>query len=266
MNRIEEKFIQLKKENKKAFIAFITAGFPDLSTTAKLVLSLEKNGVDIIELGVPFSEPLADGPIIQNASAYSLKKGVNLPKILSLVKKLRQNTNLPICLMTYYNPVFCFGDQRFIDQAVLAGVDGVIIPDLPPEEASEFIDYANKSGLVNICFVAPTSSRERIKVIAKKAKGFIYYVSLTGVTGKRNRLSLDLKTKLAEIKKITSLPVCVGFGISNAQQACEVSKISDGVIIGSVIVEKIKEHIGRADLVPQVSSFVKTLQCIKKIN
>ncbi len=259
MNRIEEKFRQLKAKNKKAFIAFITAGFPDLSTTAKLVLALEKNGVDIIELGVPFSDPLADGPVIQDASAYSLKKGTNLPKILNLVKNLRKKTNLPIALMTYYNPVFHFGDRHFISKAVLAGVDGVIIPDLPPEEAKDFIHYANKAGLANICFVAPTSSTARIKAISKKAKGFIYYVSLTGVTGRRKNLSADLKTNLAKIKKLTSLPVCAGFGISNARQAREVSKISDGVIIGSAIVSKIKNNIGCSSLVQRVSSFAKSL-------
>ena len=259
MNRIEKKFIQLKNKNKKAFIAFITAGFPDLSTTAKFVLSLEKNGVDIIELGVPFSDPLADGPVIQDASAYSLKKGTNLLKILNLVGKLRKSTELPICLMSYYNPIFRFGDRHFVDKAVASGVDGVIIPDLPLEEAKEFIHYANISGLANICFVAPTSSSARIKAISKKAKGFIYYVSLTGVTGKRNKLSADLKTNLTKIKKLTSLPVCVGFGISNARQAQEVSRISDGIIIGSAIVEKIKKNIGRRDLVQRVASFVKSL-------
>ena len=259
MNRIEEKFNQLKVKNKKAFIVFITAGFPDLSTTAKLVLSLEKNGVDIIELGVPFSDSLADGPVIQEASLYSLKKKTNLIKILDLVKSLRKDTNLPICLMSYYNPIFCLGDKHFVDEAVAVGVDGVIIPDLPLEEAKEFILYANKKGLTNICFVAPTSSSARIKEISKKAKGFIYYVSLTGVTGKRKNLSADLKVNLAKIKKLTSLPVCVGFGISSAYQAQEVSKISDGVIIGSAIVEKIKENIGRRNLVQRVASFVKSL-------
>jgi len=259
MNRIEKKFKQLRIKNKKAFIAFITAGFPDLSTTASLVLSLEKNGVDIVELGVPFSDPLADGPVIQESSAYALKKGTNLLKILNLVKKLRKNTDLPICLMSYYNPIFCFGEKRFIDEAVSVGVDGVIIPDLPFEEAEEFIHYADKCSLANICFVAPTSSIARIKAISKIAKGFIYYVSLIGVTGKRNKLSADLKTNLLKIKKITSLPICVGFGISNADQAKEVSKISDGVIIGSVIVEKIKKNIDQPNLVQKVASFVKSL-------
>lgn len=259
MNRIKEKFALLKKRNKKALIAFITAGFPDLPATARLVLSFEKSGVDIIELGVPFSDPLADGPVIQEASAYSLKKGVNLQKILNLVKKLRKSTGIPICLMTYYNPIFRFGEKEFVDQAVISGVDGIIVPDLPPEEAREFIRYADKSGLINICFIAPTSSGERIKAISKKAKGFIYYVSLTGVTGKRNNLSADLKTNLAKIKKFTSLPVCVGFGISGAQQAQEASKFSDGVIIGSAIVDKIRKNLGSRSMVERVAKFVRSL-------
>lgn len=259
MNRIDQKFIQLKKQNKKAFIAFITAGFPDLSTTLKLVIELEKKGVDVIELGVPFSDPLADGPTIQDASGYSLKRGTNLVKILDLVKQLRNQVSLPICLMTYYNPVFCFGEKNFVEQAVLAGVDGVIIPDLPYEEAGEFRRYANQKGLANICFISPTSSVARIKAVLKVARGFIYYVSLTGVTGSRKSLALDLKTKLSVIKKLTTKPVCVGFGISCANQVKEVRKISDGVIVGSAIVAKIKENMGKCDLVQRVVNFVERL-------
>lgn len=259
MNRIDKKFIQLKKEGRKAFIAFITAGYPDLATTARLVLELERKGADIIELGVPFSDPMADGPIIQASSEYSLKKGTNLVKILDLVKRLRKDTALPICLMTYYNPVFCFGDKPFVDKALACGVDGVIIPDLPPEEASEFIRYANKKGLANICFVAPTSSKARIKTISRVAKGFIYYVSLTGVTGERQTIAGDLKTNLAKIKRVTCKPVCVGFGISSATQARQVQRICDGIIVGSAIVKKIKENIGRSDLVKRVGNFVGRL-------
>jgi tryptophan synthase alpha chain len=259
MNRIDKKFIQLKNQNKKAFIAFITAGFPDLSTTLKLVIQLEKKGVDIIELGVPFSDPLADGPTIQDASGYSLKRGTNLVKILSLVKRLRRQTCLPICLMTYYNPVFCFGEKNFVDKAVAAGVDGVIIPDLPYEEAREFRHYANQKGLANICFISPTSSAARIRAILKVARGFIYYVSLTGVTGSRKSLALDLKTKLSLIRKLTTKPVCVGFGISNVDQVKAVRKISDGVIVGSAIVAKIKENMGQRNLVQRVGSFVGKL-------
>ncbi|MHB8154546.1 MAG: tryptophan synthase subunit alpha [Candidatus Omnitrophota bacterium] len=259
MNRIDKKFIQLKNQNKKAFIAFITAGYPDLSTTVKLAIELEKNGVDIIELGVPFSDPLADGPMIQEASRYSLSQGTNLVKILDLVKQLRETTRLPICLMTYYNPVFCFGEKNFVDKAVAAGVDGVIIPDLPYEEAKEFRHYANQKGLVNICFISPTSSLARIKAILKVARGFIYYVSLTGVTGSRKSLDADLKTKLSVIRKLTTKPVCVGFGISCACQVKAVRKFSDGVIVGSAIVAKIKENMGRRNLVQRVGSFVGRL-------
>ncbi|MDD5130390.1 MAG: tryptophan synthase subunit alpha [Candidatus Omnitrophica bacterium] len=259
MNRIDKKFIQLKKQNKKAFIAFVTAGYPDLSATAKLVIELEKRGVDIIELGVPFSEPLADGPVIQEASGYALKKGTNILKILDLVKRLRRSVKLPICLMTYYNPVFRLGEKRFVDKAVACGVDGVIIPDLPYEEAREFTHYANQKGLANICFVAPTSSIARIKAISKVARGFIYYVSLTGVTGGRKSLAGDLKRRLSIMKRLTTKPVCVGFGISSAAQVKEVHKISDGVIVGSAIVAKIKENIGKPDLVPLVGKFVERL-------
>jgi len=255
MNRIDKKFRRLKKEGKQAFIAFITAGYPDLATTARLVLELERKGVDIIELGVPFSDPMADGPVIQASSEYSLEKGTNLVKILDLVKRLRKNTTLPICLMTYYNPVFCFGDRRFVDRAITSGVDGVIIPDLPPEEAAEFIRYANSKGLADICFIAPTSSDSRIKKISRIDRGFIYYVSLTGVTGGRKALASDLKKNLAKIKKVTAKPVCVGFGISSPAQVRWVQSISDGVIIGSAIVKKIGENIGRADLVQRVADF-----------
>jgi len=259
MNRIDQKFIQLKKQNKKAFIAFITAGFPDLPTTARLVIELEKNGTDIIELGVPFSDPLADGPTIQEASRYSLDQGTNLVKILNLVKKLRKLTRLPICLMTYYNPVFCFGEKEFVDQAIAAGVDGVIIPDLPYEAAKEFSRYARRKGLVNICFIGPTSSTARIKAILKVARGFIYYVSLTGVTGSRRSLAVDLKSKLSAIRKLTDKPVCVGFGISTACQVKAARKISDGVIVGSAIIAKIKENIGRRNLAQTVGNFVRRL-------
>ncbi len=264
MNRINKKFMELKKKGKKAFIAFITAGYPNLVTTAKLVLELEKRGVNIVELGVPFSDPLADGAVIQEASLYSLKKKTNLIKILDLVKSLRQDTDLPICLMSYYNPIFCLGDKHFVDKAVAAGVDGVIIPDLPPEEARDFISYAHKKGLVNICFLAPTSSEARIKAISKIAKGFIYYVSLTGVTGSRKKLSADLKANLARIRKVARIPVCVGFGISSADQLKQVQKICDGAIVGSAIVNKIRENISRGDLVNRVGNFVERLNVQKK--
>jgi tryptophan synthase alpha chain len=259
MNRIEKKFKQLKNARKKAFIAFITAGYPSLSVTEKLILEFDRIGVDIIELGVPFSDPLADGPVIQEASQAALKKNVHLADILALVEKVRRFTDTPICLMTYFNPIFCFGEVSFIKKAKECGVDGVIIPDLPADEGASFIKSANESGIDVICFIAPTSSEERIKFICGVARGFIYYVSITGVTGVRKSLSDDLKANIKLIKKYTGKPVCVGFGVSGPAQVKEVCKIADGVIVGSAIVKKIKENIGRQDLIKTVGNFVSSL-------
>lgn len=260
MNRIDLKFKNLKKFKRKAFIAFITAGYPNLTTTEKLVYEFTDSGVDIVELGVPFSDPLADGPVIQESSYEALKKNTHLIDILKLVKKARKKTNLPICLMTYYNPIFCFGGQKFVEEAVKCGVDGVIIPDLPPDEGKDFIRLANKAGLHVICFVAPTTSRERLKFITNAARGFIYYVSLTGVTGARQQLPADLIKNLKLVKRNTKKPVCVGFGVSTGSQVREVSKVADGVIVGSAIVKKIKENIGKPDLVNRVGKFVRSLR------
>lgn len=260
MNRIEKKFKELRKVGRKAFIAFITAGYPNLAVTKKLLLEFDKRGVDIVELGVPFSDPLADGPVIQEASQWALSKGTHLVGILNLVKDARKLTNMPICLMTYYNPVFCFGENKFVDKALSSGVDGVIIPDLPPEENPGFMKYAKSCGLDVICFLSPTSSSERIRFIPKVSRGFIYYVSLTGVTGARKNLPLDLIDKIKTIKKYTDKPVCVGFGVSNAAQVKQISTIADGVIVGSAIVKKLKQNLGKADLVKRVSDFVSYLK------
>jgi tryptophan synthase alpha chain len=259
MSRIEKRFRELQESGKKAFIVFITAGYPNLSITEKLVLEFAKIGVDIIELGAPFSDPLADGPIIQESSQEALKKGTRLVDILNLVKKARKFVNTPICLMTYYNPIFCFGEERFCEKAKDSGIDGVIVPDLPPEEASTFIKYLKKSGMDMICFLSPTSATERIKFISKVSKGFIYYVSLTGVTGPRQNLSSSLIDNIRNIKKYARKPVCVGFGVSNPRQVKQIQEIADGVIVGSAIVKKIKENIGKPDLVKRVSNFVKSL-------
>jgi tryptophan synthase alpha chain len=256
MNRIERKFIQLRKQHKKAFIAFITAGYPNLAVTARLVKEFDRIGVDIVELGVPFSDPMADGPVIQEASKAALDKKVNLGDILKLVKSVRKTAAVPICLMTYYNPIFCYGEARFVKDAVAAGVDGVIIPDLPPEEAVTFIKQAALKNLDTIFLAAPTSTARRLKLISKVSRGFIYYVSLTGVTGPRASLPTDLGQQIKLIKKFTAKPVCVGFGVSRRQQVEKLNKISDGVIVGSAIVRKIKENIGRPDLIKKVSSFI----------
>ena len=259
MNRIEKKFRDLKKSKQKAFIAFITAGYPSLNITEKLVIEFERSGVDIIELGVPFSDPMADGPIIQEASCEALKKNIRLIDILKLVKKLRKMVNIPIALMTYYNPIFVLGDDKFIKIAVDSGVDGVIIPDLPVDEGKDFIRKANKSGLNNICFISPTTSLKRMKAISALARGFIYYVSLTGVTGVRKALASNLKRNIKTIKRYTDKPVCVGFGLSNHKQVREAGEIADGAIVGSAIVAKIRENINNPSLVKKVSGFVRGL-------
>lgn len=260
MTRIDKKFRELKAADKKAFIAFITAGYPDLETTEKLVLEFSRIGVDIIELGVPFSDPLADGRIIQEASKAALENKINLNDILTLAGRIRKLTDIPIALMTYYNPIFCFGEEQFAEKAGLAGVDGMIIPDLPPEEAGSFIKYAKENQLDTIFFLSPTTARERIKLVSRVSTGFIYYVSLTGVTGARRDLPADLIINLKAIKKITVKPVCVGFGISSCRQVRQLYRAADGVIVGSAIVEKIKENIGKQDLVEQVSKFVARLK------
>ncbi|MCX5712195.1 MAG: tryptophan synthase subunit alpha [Candidatus Omnitrophica bacterium] len=260
MNRIEKKFKELKKSNKKAFIAFITAGYPNLSATKQLVKALSANGADIIELGVPFSDPMADGVIIQEASQYSLKKKINLDLIMKMSLELRQeNIAVPLCLMTYYNPVFCYGDERFIKKAVQSGIDGVIIPDLPIDEAVDFIKTANKYGLDTINFISPTTSNKRVEKICRASKGFIYYVSLTGVTGARNNLAADLKENIRRIKRFTSKPVCVGFGVSNSRQVKYVQGFADGVIVGSAIVRKIKDNLGKIGLVNKVAAYTRSL-------
>lgn len=260
MNRIERKFNELKKSNKKAFIAFITAGYPNLSATEKLILEFSKIGVDIIELGVPFSDPLADGPIIQHSSQEALRKNAHLVDILNLVKRVRPIIDTPLCIMTYYNPIFCFGEERFSRRAGEVGVDAVIVPDLPPEEAVSFTRGLKKSGIDIIFFLSPTSSLKRIKFISKVSSGFIYYVSLTGVTGPQQKLPKDLINNVKAIKKSTAKPVCVGFGISSAFQVRQIREIADGVIVGSAIIRKIKENIGSLDLVKKVSNFVRNLK------
>lgn len=264
MTRLQKKFKELKQKSKCAFIAYITAGHPNFSVTKELVLELEKSGVDIIELGVAFSDPLADGPVIQAASQLALKGGVNLLKILSLVKSIRAKVSIPLCLMSYYNPIYKFGLSRFVKEARAAGVDGVIVPDLPIEEAEDFVRLIRRNKLDTIFFVSPMSSVKRIKLAVKASSGFIYYVSLTGVTGARVKLAHDLKQKISLIKKYTLKPVCVGFGISKAGQVKEVSGFCDGVIVGSAIVDMVYKNIGNKNLAKNVGRFVGSLIMAEK--
>ncbi|MDD5773288.1 MAG: tryptophan synthase subunit alpha [bacterium] len=259
MGRIEDKFQNLKTNGRKAFIAYIMAGDPDFGTTEKLVLELEKQGVDLIELGVPFSDPLADGPTIQAAGQRALASGTTLSGILDLVYKVRNKVQIPIILMSYFNPIYHYGVSDFLHDAKLKGVDGLIIPDLALEESKETVDLAEKNGIDLIFLIAPTSSLERIKKISDISSGFIYYVSLTGVTGVRESLVKEVGQFVNKIKKFTKKPVCVGFGVSTKEQVKELLKYSDGVIVGSAIVKKVEEGRDEKDIVKKTSEFVKAL-------
>lgn len=258
-NRIDQKFKDLKKKRKKAFIAFITAGDPGLRTTEQLVLAFEGAGVDIVELGVPFSDPLADGPTIQAASQRALRKHVNLENILATVKRVRRRSQIPIALMTYYNPVFHYGEKRFMRTAKACGVDGIIVPDLPPEEGRGLIRAARENGLVTVFFLAPTTTPKRMKHIINVSTGFIYYVSLTGVTGARQKLPDSLTQQIRRAKRLTRKSVCVGFGVSTPAQVRLVAKAADGVIVGSAIVQQIAKNKGKKQLVSNVARFVRKL-------
>jgi tryptophan synthase alpha chain len=264
MSRIRKTFEHLHASGKKALIPFITAGYPDISTTEKCIFRLEQSGADLIELGVPFSDPMADGPVIQAASEYALSRGTTLKMILRLVKRVRRKTELPILLMGYYNPFFSFGLKKFADEAKNAGVDGVLVVDLPPEEAGPMKAETDRTGLDLIFLLAPTSDDSRIKLIAKNATGFIYYVSLTGVTGIRSQLDKDIRKQVIQIKKKSNLPVGIGFGISTPGQAKKVGHWADGVVVGSAIIKIIENSTTPEAIIKNVGQFVLSLK--KAIN
>ncbi len=264
MNRIDRKFMELRKAGKKAFVAFITAGDPSLAITEKLVLALEAAGVDIVEIGVPFSDPLADGPVIQAASYRSLMRGTTLAGILKTVANIRKRSSIPIALMTYYNPVFHFGEKDFVSRAKAAGVDGVIIPDLPVEEAGPLCAYAKAADLATVFFVAPTTLKERMKPVIKAATGFIYYVSVAGVTGAHQLMAADIARHVRVVKQLTDKPVCIGFGVSTPQQARAMARVADGVIVGSAFVREIAKNAGAKDLPARVRAFAARF--VKAVN
>ncbi|MFH1563030.1 MAG: tryptophan synthase subunit alpha [Nitrospirota bacterium] len=258
-NRIDLKFKELLAKGQKALITFITAGDPNLELTYELVLEMERSGADIIELGVPFSDPLADGPVIQAASERALKNGTTLTKVLDLVKTLRNTTQVPIALLSYYNPIYKYGVAQFVKDAGDVGVDGVIIPDLPPEEAGELKHESESKNMATIFLLAPTSTPARIRLISHASTGFIYYVSLTGITGMRAGLEGTLEDSLRQIRLITNKPIAVGFGISTKEQVHKVTSIADAAIVGSAIVNLIGKHGKDPQLVEIIGDFVATL-------
>jgi tryptophan synthase alpha chain len=260
IGRIGSMFARTRGSNQSAFIPFIVAGDPDLERTQRLVLELEARGADLIELGVPFSDPMADGPANQRASARGLASGATLPAILALVAELRKHTQIPIILFGYFNPVFRYGCERLCADANRAGVDGLLVVDLPPEEAQELAVPARAEGLDLIYLLAPTTPLERSRMIASSATGFLYYVSVTGVTGARNTLASDLEQNVSALKSITDLPIGVGFGISTAEQACQVARFADAVVVGSAISQLIEQHAVSEGLVTAVGEFAGMLK------
>ncbi|MBU4306095.1 MAG: tryptophan synthase subunit alpha [Candidatus Omnitrophica bacterium] len=259
MNRIEQKSSWLKKNRKKACIAYITAGFPNLKTTKTAVKILEENGVDIIELGMPFSDPIADGPTIQYASGVALKNGMNMHVFFDLVGELRKTTQIPLVIMSYYNPIFKFGVKRFALEAAKSGLDGVIVPDLPPEEAVELNDQLRARGISEIFLVSPVTAAERVKKIVSAASGFVYYVSLTGVTGARNVVPSGVIGQVQAIKRLTTLPVYVGFGVSTAGQAKSIVKTADGIIVGSAIIKLIERYHSSRLFAKKLGAYINSL-------
>ncbi|WP_337288497.1 tryptophan synthase subunit alpha [Candidatus Methylomirabilis sp.] len=260
MNRIDERFRRLRQAGERALMPYLTAGDPDLDTTRSLILEFERRGADLLELGVPFSDPLADGVTIQRASQRSLAGGTTLSRILDMVGELRSDCRLPLLLMSYVNPIFHFGYARFAKEAAAAGIDGLIVPDLPPEEATELIEATAAHNLHTVFLIAPTSSQQRIRTIAAASKGFIYYVSLRGVTGARSSLSEDLETNIRMIRAETNLPIAVGFGVSTPEQARIASRMADGVIVGSAIVSLLEQTTGQPDQLKHAGDFVASLK------
>ncbi len=259
MNRIDRRFQELGAKNQKAFIPYITAGDPTLDATEKVVIALEQAGADIIEFGVPFSDPVADGTVNQEAAQRALLNNVSLRDIIARVKQLRARTQIPIVLFTYFNPVLAYGLEAFAQEAGDAGVDGVLCVDLPPEEATEYKRLLDAQNVATIFLVAPTSSPERVAMIAEHSTGFIYYVSRTGVTGERAAIESDVNAAVKAIRQHTSKPIAVGFGISTPAQAAEVAGFADGVIVGSAIVRMIGTMGDSQDMPSTVAAFAKSL-------
>jgi len=260
MGRIGDKFESLRAKNEKALIVYLTAGDPSLAVTKELIFELEKAGVDILEIGVPFSDPTADGPVIQAASQRALKTGTTLASVLKMVADIRLSSQIPIVLFGYFNPIFAFGVEKFARKASEAGVDGVLVVDLPPEEARELRVYSDAAGLDFISLVAPTSGKDRMKTILKTATGFLYYVSITGVTGTAAPKVEDVAREVGKIRKLTKMPIAVGFGISNAKQAKAIGAVADGIVIGSAVVKLIDENRNNSELVKVISNYTREIK------
>ncbi|MGD0351042.1 MAG: tryptophan synthase subunit alpha [Verrucomicrobiota bacterium] len=260
MNRIVEKFARLKQSGKKGFIVYIGAGDPKLTATRELAVAFDKAGVDILELGVPFSDPLADGLVNQLAAQRGLESGTTPPKVLETVAAIRKRSQIPIVLYIYFNLIHRVGLERFVKDAAKAGVDGLLVLDLPPEESDNYESLMRQAGLCHIYLVAPTTPDDRMEFIVKRGSGFIYYVSREGVTGMQKQVASNLAQQVAKIRAHTKLPIAVGFGISTPEQAKKVASVADAVVVGSAVVNQIAKHGKSKDMVKRTSMFVKSLR------
>jgi tryptophan synthase alpha chain len=259
MTRISQRFKDLKSRGQKAFIPYLTAGDPDLKTTEELLPALDDAGADIIELGVPFSDPMADGPVIQRASERALLNPIGVAELLPMLERVRMRSTVPIVLFTYFNPLLQFQNGDRAKTLKAAGVDGVLVTDLIPEEAEPHISEMRKAGIDTIFLVAPTSTDRRIELISRHSSGFVYVVARTGVTGVRDRISEQVRNLVARVRRTTDLPIVVGFGISRPEHVREVSTYADGVVVGSRIVLEVEESLGGPDIVERVSRLTRDL-------
>jgi len=260
MSRIGKRFAELKSSGEKVLICYITAGDPDIETTSKIVLELERAGADIVEIGIPFSDPIADGPVIQASSMRALEKGTNIPAVLGLVRSIRKTSELPLVLMTYFNPVHHFGISRFASEALEAGVDGVILTDLTPEEAGEWKYIADADGIDTIFLLAPTSTEPRIAMVANLGAGFIYCVSRTGVTGAKAEMAQGVRELVAGIREKTEKPIAVGFGISKPEHVRDVCSYADGAVVGSLLVDLIASNGNSPAMFDELRQVVSALK------
>ncbi|HEY1173567.1 MAG TPA: tryptophan synthase subunit alpha [Verrucomicrobiae bacterium] len=259
MNRIEARFASLRESGKKGFVAYIGSGDPHLEATRQLAIAFDQAGVDVLELGVPFSDPLADGIVNQMAAQRGLESGTTPAKLLTTIAAIRKESQIPIVLYVYYNLLHKRGLKQFIDDCAQAGVDGLLVLDLPPEESDNYEQLMSAAGLNNIYLIAPTTPESRMEIIAKRAKGFIYYISREGVTGMQETVADNIASMTAKIRKYTKLPIAVGFGISTPDQARLVASNAEAIVVGSAIVNQIAQNGKEVNLAPKVAGFVKTL-------
>jgi tryptophan synthase alpha chain len=265
-HRIAAKFRELRARNESALIPFVVAGDPDLDNTKAIVREFETRGADLIELGVPFSDPMADGPTNQRAASRGLNSGASLAAILSMVSELRRETEIPLILFGYFNPIFHYGCDRLCADAARAGIDGLLVVDLPPEEAAELKAPARANGLDIIYLLAPTTPIERARKVARSASGFLYYVSVVGVTGARTAVASDLEENVNNLRSVTELPIGVGFGISTPEQAAQVARFADAVVVGSAMSLLIEANLGSPELVKKVGELVGSMKAAMKVS